>query len=392
MSKEIINGKFVRRLIVRGVIYRRISPSGKSYIGQTIDEYKRNLSWNNLNIRYGGVKIENARRKYGPENFLYDVLFSYESDKINLVRNVLDIMEKYFIKKFNTIKGGNILLNPREQVYIVQLTEEYEFVKEWSSLMEPSRELGIDVSGICASCNGRKNVVGGFRWMYKEDYINGNYEKKSRFKQYVQLSPYGEFIKYWNSYREIKEVYGDKLTDSSLTACCKGRNRITAIGFRWMYREDYDNLSEIEKQSLINIPKRIVQLSLTGEFIGIWDNLSCIKEAFNSSNIAGKIREVCDGLRKTSKGFLWMWENDYNDVDIRNSRLSKKDKTYHKKYKIVQKSLGGDIVRIWNSAEEIKTVLKFDNNYILSVCKGKRESYKGFKWEYLTNDNNLEET
>ena len=34
--------------LIRGIIYKRTNPSGKSYIGQTIDENRRNNEWNNL--------------------------------------------------------------------------------------------------------------------------------------------------------------------------------------------------------------------------------------------------------------------------------------------------------------------------------------------------------
>lgn len=47
--------------MITGIIYRYISPSGKSYIGQTIDEIVRKQFFYNLNCSYGGKKIDNAR-------------------------------------------------------------------------------------------------------------------------------------------------------------------------------------------------------------------------------------------------------------------------------------------------------------------------------------------
>lgn len=49
-----------------GIIYLRISPSNKGYVGQTIDEAGRDWEFGNLNKRYGGAAIEAARRKYPP--------------------------------------------------------------------------------------------------------------------------------------------------------------------------------------------------------------------------------------------------------------------------------------------------------------------------------------
>lgn len=67
--------------LIRGIIYKRTSPSGKSYIGQTIDENRRNNEWNNLKRPYSGGVIDSARKKYGPENFRYEVWFLNSTNK-----------------------------------------------------------------------------------------------------------------------------------------------------------------------------------------------------------------------------------------------------------------------------------------------------------------------
>ena len=54
---------------IRGIIYLRTSPSGKYYVGQTVDENRRNNEWNNLNRPYSGGVIDRARKKYGPKKF-----------------------------------------------------------------------------------------------------------------------------------------------------------------------------------------------------------------------------------------------------------------------------------------------------------------------------------
>lgn len=78
-----------------GIIYKYTSPSGKIYIGQTIDEHKRRNKFFNLKESYAGAYINNARKKYGPENFKYEVLVT--TDQSNL-----DRLEKYYIKLFKS--------------------------------------------------------------------------------------------------------------------------------------------------------------------------------------------------------------------------------------------------------------------------------------------------
>lgn len=56
--------------MIEEIIYRYISPSGKSYIRQTTNEVYRRRMWLGKS-RYTGGR---ARKKYGPENFMYEVL------------------------------------------------------------------------------------------------------------------------------------------------------------------------------------------------------------------------------------------------------------------------------------------------------------------------------
>ena len=58
---------------MEGIIYKYTSPTGKVYIGQTLDEERRRTEFLNKDVRYAGKRIENARHKYGPENFKYEI-------------------------------------------------------------------------------------------------------------------------------------------------------------------------------------------------------------------------------------------------------------------------------------------------------------------------------
>lgn len=92
--------------MIEGVIYRYKSPSGKYYIGQTIDEKHRRTIFLNLNCKYGGPKIENARRKYGPQNFEYTVLMKVTGDNPEEVKKYLDTLEIGFIKMYDSHNNG----------------------------------------------------------------------------------------------------------------------------------------------------------------------------------------------------------------------------------------------------------------------------------------------
>lgn len=98
---------------MRGVIYKYTSPSGKVYIGQTLNEYMRRAMWKNINHPYAGPYINKARAKYGYSNFKYEVLTSLESDDELLLRGEINKLEKYYIELYdsaNPSKGYNITI------------------------------------------------------------------------------------------------------------------------------------------------------------------------------------------------------------------------------------------------------------------------------------------
>lgn len=90
--------------MTEGVIYRYKSPSGKYYIGQTVDELHRRYIFLSKHT-YGGIKIDNARKKYGPENFEYSVLMKVEGDDQE-VKQTLDVLEMWFIRIYDSFKNG----------------------------------------------------------------------------------------------------------------------------------------------------------------------------------------------------------------------------------------------------------------------------------------------
>ena len=49
---------------------------------------------------------------------------------------------------------------------ILQYTKSGEFIKEWSSMREVERELGIAHSSICKCCKGERKSAGGYVWKY----------------------------------------------------------------------------------------------------------------------------------------------------------------------------------------------------------------------------------
>ena len=63
-------------------------------------------------------------------------------------------------------KGGK-----NNSLPILQFSKDGTFIKEWPSLSEVKRQLGIHQSHICACCKGRCKHACGFVWRYKHGRI-----------------------------------------------------------------------------------------------------------------------------------------------------------------------------------------------------------------------------
>lgn len=200
-----------------GIIYKYTSPSGKVYIGQTMNERKRRSDFLCSTIRYSGPKIENARKKYGPENFQYEVLFRVESYGKEEIRSILNEKEKEYIQLFDSVNNGynideggafkdssyiHIETEETRQLRSIQMKERWEngfkgcsdnpsaiqkmkdklsiailqydiqgnFISEWKSATEAGRVLGVKNSLITKVCKRQNWICRGFIFVYKSDY------------------------------------------------------------------------------------------------------------------------------------------------------------------------------------------------------------------------------
>ncbi len=82
-----------------GYIYKITSPSGKVYIGQTLDLKKRERSYTTSNCKQQ-PKIFNSIKKYGWEEHSFEVIEEV------LDREILNEREKYWIEYFNSMNEG----------------------------------------------------------------------------------------------------------------------------------------------------------------------------------------------------------------------------------------------------------------------------------------------
>jgi len=111
-------------------------------------------------------------------------------------------------------------------------------------------------------------------------------------------------------------------------------------------------------------------------------------------NIEGLIKRIDELGHGFNKGSKWSEESrlrhsnnrkgDKNPMYGKSLTVDHKVKFRKKKKKIVQISLNGQFIKVWNSSGDIYNELGFSQDQIIATCKGRRESFKNYKWSYET--------
>ena len=232
--------------------------NNKVYIGQTIHPLSVRKSQHERSHEYGyKTAFSNAIRKYGKENFIWEVI--YETNSIE----DLNEKESYYIKYYKSLVtengynlkggGGNDFLTQevKNKIGESQLGEKnHMFGKTgelnptskkvinittnmiFGSVSEAARYDKANFSHVCAVCRGLRGSTKGnvYRYLDKEDRIiepeNAAYVKAKKVKNMDT----GEIFE--NA--TIAEFYYQGYKSGNLSKACKGKNK-TFAGFRWEY-------------------------------------------------------------------------------------------------------------------------------------------------------------
>lgn len=209
-----------------GVIYCYTSPNGKKYIGQTVRESRRK-SEHKIETSKTETKFGRAIRKHGWENFTYDILFTLKSFDINRIKIVLNVMEKYLIKKYdsyingyNLNDGGNGNLGYKHTPeMIIKLTEYNRNHSE-----ETNKKKGDANRGMKFSEERKKNMS------------NSRPNKRSISKHTLEGDFITEYISIAEAATFIEATSQLKTISNKIQECCAG-TRKTAYKFTWKYKD-----------------------------------------------------------------------------------------------------------------------------------------------------------
>lgn len=124
--------------------------------------------------------------------------------------------------------------------------------------------------------------------------------------------------------------------------------------------------------SKIKRSKKVIQYSLNGDFIKIWDSIREAKLKTKSDNIT----ECCkNGSKQSSGGFQWKYFTENYSLKI--------EKYKNKKFKkIKQFDLDGNFIKEWGCMKEAAIFLNVNYNQISAVCNNRGKTAYGYMWKF----------
>lgn len=212
-------------------IYKITNPNGKIYIGQSVNiklRFERYIK--NMEGCKTQVKLYNSLKKYSPENHKFEILEECSLEQLNE-------REIYWGQYYNVL-NKNLGLNLKLGKGKGSLSEETK-LKIGNSLKGTKRseetKLKMSLKQIgrkYTEHNKLKMSLSKKGKKFSEDKkIN---MKGKRCKPILQYDLQDNFIREWESFKQIKNELG--YNNSSLCFCCKGIQK-KSHGYKWKYKE-----------------------------------------------------------------------------------------------------------------------------------------------------------
>lgn len=304
-----------------GYIYlSTCSVSNKVYVGMTIQKfYQRRCdhikaSFNEKNPAYNH-HFHRAIRKYGKENFQWEILQTVEKETRKELIKELKRLEIAYIKKYNAKINGYNSTDGGDSSYII--CKKIKVYLDTGELLDTLN----DVTEASEKYNVSKNIIwlicGRFSYYTKWNntriifrYENDNLTQEDLDK--IQKINYDKPISQYdlsgnciNRFSNIKIAIEKLQIDRQrITDCCSGKTSfvlINSIRYIFKYGDDIPTIQELNYvQSIKSDPKcKVIAIdSVTNQEIGRFDSQS------DASRVLGvrknNISEACSGKRRTA--------------------------------------------------------------------------------------------
>ena len=255
------------------------SPSGKSYIGQSVDLTKRKNRFINNQYDKSQKKLKYALNKYNISAWKYQVLEYCEIDR-------LDEREIYYIKLYDTFIHGYNMTKGGMGTLGHKMTEEG---KEKNRRKQKER--------IHTELERQKRSES-----LKRAYKDGR-KKANTNTLHLQTKEVRDKIAKSLTGRTLSEETKQKISDAH-----KGKipwNKGIPIS-----KEQREKLKQVDRSAISGAnnyhAKKVIQFDINRNFIKEWDCIMNAKRKYGSIHI----EDVCQGKRKTAGGFIWEYKKE----------------------------------------------------------------------------------
>ena len=304
-----------------GIYKITCNETGKCYIGQSIDIENR---WFQhicaAKYETDNNKFYNAMRKYGYENFTYEIIEECSNSQAEL-----DDRERYWIEYYNSYEDGyNSTRGGQNKAWIYDPEIIRKMWDDGFTTGEIKQVLGCSKTTINSRLRGYKDFNTytshqrscGASATFRKLFTFSD-KQKEFFGECIPVYQYDLDGNYLNSFPSLEaavKAIGAKSPDN-ISNCWHRENQKTAYGYQW---------SKIKVDKMPIVPKysgKLVRCINTGEIF------HSIPEAAAWANIKSKsnIRECCDGSGRyksagkhpiTGEKLKWEYVDDTSNVNI----------------------------------------------------------------------------
>lgn len=111
------------------------------------------------------------------------------------------------------------------------------------------------------------------------------------------------------------------------------------------------------------------------EIIEVYDSISSAERI-----CGGSVFEAVHDQSKTSNGYIWMYEKDFNKKDKESLYNSIHCLLNH----IVQLDFNKNLIQIWKGSKFVLKELGYNQGNISACCRGKRYHSNGYRWMFFS--------
>jgi len=254
---------------------------------------------------------------------------------------------------------------------VTQYTAEGKKLAVYPSVKNASLKTGIDRDTISKSALKKFRFAGGYVWRYAGETYKGEYEIKNKARVVIQYSLAGKKIGQFKSINEAALKSGH--TASTLLDCAHKRTKVSH-GYVWRfegepYRGEYKDY---------RIGRPVTQFSREGETI---NTFATIEEAARKTGLTpDNIQKNVKGENKTAGGFVWRHAITMEIERLPDSLLSRSVRPALKGKEIIQYSVEGKKLRVFNSITEAAKVCGISGTNLSFVLDKPNRSAAGFVW------------